>query len=121
MCSSGANEWDNGWKKSYPASLWNHTCPFAYKSLPADLIVKEVDDNETLIIGDRTRVQVAAINHPGGCLGFRIENDGVVFAYCSDVSHDDDNLDAGVLNLVQGADLLVHDSHFASVDGKPAP
>ncbi len=90
--------------------------PFAYKSLPADLIVKEVDDNETLIIGDRTRVQVAAINHPGGCLGFRIENDGVVFAYCSDVSHDDDNLDAGVLNLAQGADLLVHDSHFASVD-----
>lgn len=90
--------------------------PFAYKSLPADLIVKEVDDNETLIIGDRTRVQVAAMNHPGSCLGFRIENDGVVFTYCSDVGHEDDGFDPGVLKLAQGADLLVHDSHFATLD-----
>jgi phosphoribosyl 1,2-cyclic phosphodiesterase len=90
--------------------------PFAYKSLPADLIVKEVDDDETLIIGDRTRVQVATMNHPGGCLGFRIENDGVVFTYCSDVGHEDDGFDPGVLKLAQGADLLVHDSHFATLD-----
>jgi phosphoribosyl 1,2-cyclic phosphodiesterase len=90
--------------------------PFAYKALPADLIVKEVDDNETLIIGDNTRVQVAIMNHPGGCLGFRIESEDAVFAYCSDVGHDDDQFDPGVLALAQGADLLVHDSHFATLD-----
>ena len=90
--------------------------PFAYKALPADLLVKEVDDNETLIIGDKTRVQVAIMNHPGGCLGFRIENEDSVFAYCSDVGHDDDGFDPGVLKLAKGADLLVHDSHFATLD-----
>lgn len=90
--------------------------PFAYKSLPADLLVKEVDDDETLIIGDNTRVRVAAMNHPGGCLGFRIENGESVFAYCSDVGHEDDAFDPGVLKLAEGADLLVHDSHFATLD-----
>jgi ribonuclease BN (tRNA processing enzyme) len=56
------------------------------------------------------------MNHPGGCLGFRIENEDSVFAYCSDVGHDDDGFDPGVLKLAEGADLLVHDSHFATLD-----
>ncbi|MCP4427485.1 MAG: MBL fold metallo-hydrolase [Chloroflexi bacterium] len=89
--------------------------PYAYKSLPADLIVKEVKDGETLILGDQTVVQVAEMNHPGGCLGFRIENNGAVFTYCSDVGHDD-NLDENVLKLAQGADLLIHDSHFSTIE-----
>lgn len=92
--------------------------PFAYKSLPADLIVKEVKDGETLIIGDATKVTVADLNHPGGCLGFRIENNGVSFVYCSDVSHHKDSFDETLLKLAQGADLLVHDSHFASLEEK---
>jgi len=89
--------------------------PFSYKSLPADLIVKEVQAGETIIIGDATKVTVADLNHPGGCLGFRIENNGVVFVYCSDVSHYDDGFDQQLLELAAGADLLIHDSHFATV------
>lgn len=89
--------------------------PYAYKTLPADLIVKEMQDSETIVIGDDTTVQAADLNHPGGCLGFRIENNGAAFAYCSDVSHPDDGFDANVLKLAQGADLLVHDAHFGTV------
>jgi ribonuclease BN (tRNA processing enzyme) len=76
--------------------------------------VKEVGDGERLIIGDSTVVEVASLNHPGGCLGFRIENSGVVFSYCSDVGHDNGEFDENVLKLAQGADLLVHDSHFGT-------
>lgn len=90
--------------------------PFSYKTLPADLIVKEVSDGETLVIGENTSVQVAELEHPGGCLGFRIESDGYVFAYCSDVSHPDDSFNQNVLRLAQGADLLVHDTHFVSME-----
>jgi phosphoribosyl 1,2-cyclic phosphodiesterase len=91
-----------------------HYLPFTYKSLPADLLVKEVGDDETLIIGDGTVVRVANLNHPGGCLGFRIENDGRVFTYCSDVGHTGGDLDRNVLELAKGADLLVHDAHFGT-------
>ncbi len=90
--------------------------PFSYKTLPADLIVKEVSDGETIIIGENTSVQVAEMEHPGGCLGFRIENDGHVFAYCSDASHPDGSFNLNVLRLAQDADLLVHDTHFVSMD-----
>ena len=90
--------------------------PFSYKALPADLIVKEIEDGETFIIGDNTRVYAADLNHPGGCLGYRIENDGVVFAYCSDVSHYDDHFDLNLMKLAEGADVLVHDAHFPSME-----
>ena len=92
--------------------------PFSYKSLPADLIVKEVQDGETLIIGDATKVTISDLNHPGGCLGFRIENNGVSFVYASDISHYGDSFDEPLLELAQGADLLVHDSHFSSLEEK---
>lgn len=88
--------------------------PFTYKSLPADLIVKEVGDGERIIIGDGTIVETADLNHPGGCLGFRIENNGVVFCYCSDVGHFEGEFDPNVLKLARGADLLVHDAHFGT-------
>lgn len=88
--------------------------PFSYETLPADLIVKEVKDRETIIIGDDTRVTAVDLNHPGGCLGFRVENNGTSFVYCSDVSHYDDGFDTNLLELAQGADLLIHDSHFAT-------
>ncbi len=88
--------------------------PFAYKSLPADLLVKEVKSGEKIVIGDSTTVQVADLNHPGGCLGFRIEDNGSVFAYCSDTGHDSDSFTKNVLELAQGADFLVHDSHFST-------
>lgn len=90
--------------------------PFSYKTLPADLLVKEVTDNETIVIGENTTVHVAELQHPGGCLGFRIENDNQVFAYCSDVSHPDGGFEPNVLKLAHGADLLIHDAHFASID-----
>lgn len=89
--------------------------PFPYKALPADLLVKEVVDGESFIIGDHTRVTVANMNHPGGCLGFRIESAGSIFTYCSDVGHYDDQFDPAVLKLAQGADLLLHDAHFGTM------
>mgnify|MGYP001794417163 CR=1 FL=1 len=90
--------------------------PYKFQTLPADIIVKEVEPGETIVIGDNTTVQVAQLNHPGGCLGFRIETEGSVFAYCSDIGHFDDRFDENVLRLAQGADLLVHDAHFASME-----
>jgi phosphoribosyl 1,2-cyclic phosphodiesterase len=87
--------------------------PFAFKELAADIHVKEVSGGETVVIGDDTIIRVAELRHPGGCLGFRIENNGRVFTYCTDSSHEKDHLTENVLALAQGADLLVHDAQYS--------
>lgn len=86
--------------------------PFDYKTLSADLHVKEVDDGESLIIGDETVVRVANLNHPGGSLGFRIENDGAVVVYCTDTTHPEGGVEPSIVRLAQDADLLIHDAFF---------
>lgn len=87
--------------------------PFAFKELAADIHVKEVSGGETVVIGDDTIIRVAELRHPGGCLGFRIENNGRVFTYCTDSSHEEGHLTENVLELAQGADLLVHDAQYS--------
>lgn len=91
--------------------------PFDYKTLPADFHVKEIEDNEVLVIGDETTVRACTLNHPGDSLGFRIENDGAVIAYCTDTTHAEGTIEPGVLTLAQDADLLIHDSYF-SIEGR---
>lgn len=86
--------------------------PFKYKQLTADIHVKEMQENECMIIGDETLVYAAQLDHPGGCLGYRIENNDYVFAYCTDTSHRD-GLNENVLKLAHNADLLVHDAHWS--------
>jgi phosphoribosyl 1,2-cyclic phosphodiesterase len=87
--------------------------PFAFKELAADIHVKEVSGGENVVIGDDTIIRVAELRHPGGCLGFRIENNGRVFTYCTDSSHEDGHITENVLALAEGADLLVHDAQYS--------
>jgi len=86
--------------------------PFAYRSLEAELEVKELWPEETFYLEDKTVITTAAMKHPGGCLGFRIDDGVSALAYCSDTAQLGDNLLEEVVELARGADLLIHDAHF---------
>jgi ribonuclease BN (tRNA processing enzyme) len=94
--------------------------PFLYKELTADIHVKEISEQESTIIGDETAVYAAELEHPGGCLGYRLENNGAVLAYCTDTSHRE-GLNENVLRLAQNADLLIHDAHWSLKERESFP
>ncbi len=86
--------------------------PFAYRSLSANLKVQEVVAGETILLSEKTTVEIGQMRHPGGCIGFRIHDGDATFAYCSDTSHHGEELVQSVVDLARGADLMVHDAHF---------
>jgi phosphoribosyl 1,2-cyclic phosphodiesterase len=86
--------------------------PFAYRSLAAELKVYEKIPGETFQLGRDTVVKIGAMTHPGGWIGFRIEDKESVLAYCTDTAHPDSRLSEEVVELAEGADLLIHDTHF---------
>ncbi|HSH00992.1 MAG TPA: MBL fold metallo-hydrolase [Anaerolineae bacterium] len=90
--------------------------PFSFDELTADLHIKHCHDNETMIIGDATTVHTATLDHPGGVLGFRIENNGASLAYCTDCTHPQDHLNPNVLRIAQNADILFHDAQFLNLE-----
>jgi phosphoribosyl 1,2-cyclic phosphodiesterase len=56
-------------------------------------------------------------NHPGGAYGYRLEREGKVFVFCTDVEHGDE-IDQNVVRLAEGADLLIHEAQYTSEELK---
>jgi phosphoribosyl 1,2-cyclic phosphodiesterase len=50
-------------------------------------------------------------NHPGGAYGYRIEEFGKAFVFCTDIEHGR-SIDANVVALSKNADLLIHDAQY---------
>jgi len=58
-------------------------------------------------------VEAARLNHPQGCLGYRIETAGGVVTYASDNEPGDAAGDAAVRHLARGADVLIYDAQYS--------
>jgi ribonuclease BN (tRNA processing enzyme) len=58
------------------------------------------------------KILVLPLNHPQGCFGYRIADNGKVLAYCTDIEHGVEWSDTNVRRLSKDADLLVIDSQY---------
>ena len=52
------------------------------------------------------------LNHPQGCVGYRIEAGGRSAVYASDLEHGHPELDRVVREYAEGADVLIFDAQF---------
>lgn len=86
--------------------------PVQVKELHGSIDFHEVDE-DVLAIGS-AKVVVRRVPHVGTTLGYRIEADGASVAYVSDHQTPDDRqtVAPSVLELCDGADLLIHDAQY---------
>jgi phosphoribosyl 1,2-cyclic phosphodiesterase len=78
----------------------------------SSLEYRDFSAGETLTTLQGTRVRTAALNHPDGATGYRIEYNGRSLCYVSDTEHVPGSLDRNVLGLIAGADLVVYDCMY---------
>jgi phosphoribosyl 1,2-cyclic phosphodiesterase len=57
-------------------------------------------------------VRTAALNHPGGAVGYRVDYGGRAACYVTDTEHVPGKPDAAVLELIEGADLVIYDATY---------
>jgi phosphoribosyl 1,2-cyclic phosphodiesterase len=62
---------------------------------------------------DDFTIHARRINHPQGCLSFRIENNGKGVVYATDNEPGAPDYDQGIRELARGADVLVYDSQYS--------
>lgn len=62
-------------------------------------------------INETTMVMTMEHNHPGGAYSYRIEQDGKIFVFCTDIEHGE-TIDPHVVEFARNADLLVHDAQY---------
>ncbi|RFC63974.1 MULTISPECIES: MBL fold metallo-hydrolase [Mesorhizobium] len=71
---------------------------------------------DVLMPQDGVVIRTASLNHPGGCIGYRVEWNGKVAAYVSDTEHVSEELDEAVLGLMKNADLAIYDCTYTEAE-----
>lgn len=66
---------------------------------------------EVLQIGDAV-VTTRFLNHPQGCLGYRVEADGHALVYATDNEHGSPVHDRNIRELAKNADMLIFDTQY---------
>jgi phosphoribosyl 1,2-cyclic phosphodiesterase len=85
--------------------------PVDLSAMTAQRSFREVEGGECFSIGNN-RVVTRWLNHPQGCLGFRMETPAGVVVYATDNEPGDGKLDASLRELADGADILINDAQF---------
>lgn len=78
----------------------------------ADMEYRDFAAGDTLDIGGGIRLRTAALNHPDGATGYRIEYGGRALCYVTDTEHVPGAPDRNVLGLIERADLVIYDCMY---------
>jgi phosphoribosyl 1,2-cyclic phosphodiesterase len=65
-----------------------------------------------LTLDDGVQIQTSWLNHPQGCMGFRMETKDGVVVYATDNEPGDAAFDKSVRKLAEGADVLIYDAQY---------
>jgi phosphoribosyl 1,2-cyclic phosphodiesterase len=93
--------------------------PVQLRDMPAEMNFRDLDEEESITIsGGSTTLKIhsRALNHPGGCFGYRVEEhvEGQpmrVFTFCTDHEHTGE-CHPGVQFLAHQADLFLYDAQY---------
>lgn len=72
---------------------------------------RELEGGESFLVGEN-KVTARHLNHPQGCLGFRIETPAGTIVYATDNEPGDPVLEKSLRELAAGADIFVNDAQF---------
>ena len=86
--------------------------PVDFSAMNARRKFRELDGGESFTIGEN-RIATRWLNHPQGCLGFRIETPAGTLVYATDNEPGDAALDKNLRELAAGADIFINDAQFA--------
>ena len=71
----------------------------------------DIEEGRTQL-DDHARMQTLWLNHPQGCMGFRLETREGVLVYATDNEPGDEVFDKNVRELSEGADVLIYDAQY---------
>jgi phosphoribosyl 1,2-cyclic phosphodiesterase len=85
--------------------------PVDMSAMSAKRKFQEVAGGEEFKIGEN-KITTRWLNHPQGCLGFRIETSAGTVVYATDNEPGDAKLDASLRELAAGADIFINDAQY---------
>ena len=85
--------------------------PVDLSAMAATRKFKEVDGGESFYVHEN-KITAKWLNHPQGCLGYRIETPAGIVAYATDNEPGDPVLEKSLQELAAGADIFINDAQY---------
>jgi phosphoribosyl 1,2-cyclic phosphodiesterase len=99
-------------KQALSAMMADPLFPVGLDEFKAKMEFRDFRPGETLKPHGDATLRTAPLNHPGGCTGYRLDFGDKSIAYVTDTEHKPGTLDQNVLDLADGADLLIYDANY---------
>ncbi|OGL52407.1 MAG: hypothetical protein A3C43_11465 [Candidatus Schekmanbacteria bacterium RIFCSPHIGHO2_02_FULL_38_11] len=84
--------------------------PVSLNQMDSKINFIEIRRDGVIDKGD-VKIRIGQLNHPGGCLGYRVEYNGKSFVYATDTEHYN-CIDPLVLKIAKNADVMVYDCNY---------
>ncbi len=113
---AGASLAHGGLRQVMAGQMSHPFFPVPLEALRAKLDFEDFKAGESFKLGSSVTIKTAPLNHPDGATGYRIENAGRSLCLITDTEHVPGKPDENVLNLIQGADLVIYDSTYTDAE-----
>jgi phosphoribosyl 1,2-cyclic phosphodiesterase len=90
--------------------------PVPLQIFEAEVTFHDFYAGETLTPREGITVRTAPLNHPNGATGYRIEYGGRSICYLTDTEHIIEQPDENILELIEGADIVIYDSMYTDTE-----
>jgi phosphoribosyl 1,2-cyclic phosphodiesterase len=87
--------------------------PVRLADMPAHLQLEDFSAGDRLTLDGGITVRSQPLRHQGGATGYRVEFDGRAVCYVTDTEHEPGHPDRRILELIEGADLVIYDSTYS--------
>lgn len=101
-----------GIKNILSNQMSNPVFPVPFDAIKAKVTFQDFEAGDAFPLFDDVHIKTAELFHPNRATGYRIEYKDKVVCYVTDVEHTIGELDKGVLNLIDNADIVIYDSTF---------
>ena len=86
------------------------TFPVGLDVMRAELAFEDLAPGELVKVGGAA-VRHTSVDHPNGCVAYRVDHGGAAVVYATDLEHGEEP-DPALVELARGADLLIYDAMY---------
>jgi phosphoribosyl 1,2-cyclic phosphodiesterase len=86
--------------------------PVPLEAMQSNLSFEDFSAGDSFSLTPGVVIRTKPLNHPNGATGYRVEFKGKAMCYVTDLEHIPGRPDETVLELIEGADLVIYDSTY---------
>ena len=113
-CEIWSGHLENGMdtRKAVEGLMAEPLFPIAPDYFHARVHYRDFEAGDILRPVEGVQIQTATLNHPNGAVGYRVNYHDKSIVYVTDTEHVPGQLDKNVLELIEGADIVIYDSTY---------